>query len=351
MFKVNPSGPQALPARLLPLGRNAVIFMKKLVAVICGGYSGEAEVSEKSAEMVMKNIDRERYRPVLVTLEPLRWYARTEEGEAEIDKNDFSFETSGINYRPDLCLIMVHGTPGEDGKLQGYFDMIGMPYTTGSVMNTSLTFNKLFTSRMLRHLGFDAARGVVLHHISELDVAAIGTDLKYPLFVKPNEGGSSLGVSKVKTPEELPAATELAFSKGSTVLIEEFMGGREVTCGVICGAEGSEALAVTEISTKKEFFDFAAKYAYDQTEEITPAPIPEEDYALCREISLKIATAFECRGVVRIDFKYAPGRFRPIEINTVPGMTEYSIVPQQAAAVGIDKRELISRMIESAWAV
>lgn len=333
---------------LLPLDRNAVIFMKKLVAVICGGYSGEAEVAAKSAEMVMKNIDRERYRPVLVTLEPLRWYAHTEEGEAEIDKNDFSFETRGVNYRPDLCLIMVHGTPGEDGKLQGYFDMIGMPYTTGSVMNTSLTFNKLFTSRMLRHLGFDAARGMVFRHPSEVDMETVGKELKYPLFVKPNEGGSSLGVSKVKSPDELPAAAALAFSKGSSILIEEFLEGREVTCGVICGAEEFEALAVTEISTKKEFFDFAAKYAYDQTEEITPARIPEEDYALCREISKNIAAAFECRGVVRIDFKYTPGRFRPIEINTVPGMTEYSIVPQQAAASGIDKRELISRMIESA---
>jgi len=323
--------------------------MKKLVAIICGGYSGEAEVSIKSAAMVMKNIDRERYRPVIITIEPLRWYAHTEAGEAEVDRNDFSFDISGVNYRPDLCLVMVHGTPGEDGKLQGYFDMIGMPYTTGSVMNTSLTFNKLFTARMLRHLGFDAARGIVLHHISELDTDAIGAELKYPLFVKPNEGGSSLGVSKVKKPEELRAAAELAFSKGSAVLIEEFLSGREVTCGVICGPGTSEALAVTEISTKKEFFDFAAKYAYDQTEEITPAPIPEEDYALCREISARIATAFECRGVVRIDFKYEPGRFRPIEINTVPGMTEYSIVPQQAAAVGIDKKELITRMIESAW--
>ncbi len=320
--------------------------MGKRVAVICGGYSGESEVSLKSAAMVMEHIDRERYTPVLVSIEPMRWYAHTAEGHADIDRNDFSYDEGGHNYKPDKCLIMIHGTPGEDGKLQGYFDMIGMAYTTGSVLNTSLTFNKVYTTRLLRHLGFDAAKGVVIHKLAEANAQSLLDELGLPMFVKPNEGGSSLGVSKVKTLEEIPAALELAFSKGNDVIVEEFMGGREVTCGVLCTGGSYEALAITEISTKKEFFDFAAKYNYDQTEEITPADLPKEDYLKCQEISVRIARAFDCKGVVRIDYKYEPGRFRPIEINTVPGMTAFSIVPQQAAVVGIDKKELITRIIE-----
>lgn len=321
--------------------------MQKRVGIVCGGYSGEAEVSKKSAAMVMEHIDRERYLPVLITIDPMSWQAHTAIGPAEIDRNDFSYDEAGVNYRPDTCLIMIHGTPGEDGKLQGYFDMIGMHYSTGSVLNTSLTFNKLFTTRVLRYLGFDAARGVVLHHPDDLDASAVAAELGFPLFVKPNEGGSSLGVSKVKATEELQAAVDLAFSKGSAVLIEEFLSGREVTCGVLCSGKVYEPLAVTEISTKKEFFDYAAKYTYDQTEEITPADLPAADYKKCQELSANIARAFECRGVVRIDYKYSDGRFRPIEINTVPGMTQHSIVPQQAAAVGIDKKTLISRIIEA----
>ncbi len=320
--------------------------MSVRVAVVCGGYSGEAEVSMKSAAMVMEHIDRSRFVPVQVVIGPLRWYAFTANGESDIDKQDFSYEENGVNYRPDVCLVMIHGTPGEDGKLQGYFDVIGMPYTTGSVLNLSLTFNKLFTGRMLRQLGFDAARGVLLHHPQEVDVEALEHELGYPMFVKPNEGGSSLGVSKVKQANELPAALELAFSKGGSVIIEEFMGGREITCGVLCTGGVYQALAITEIVTQKEFFDFAAKYSYDQTEEITPAPLPEADYLLCQRVSERIARVFECRGVVRIDYKYEPGRIRPIEINTVPGMTQYSIVPQQAEAVGISKQALITRLVE-----
>jgi D-alanine-D-alanine ligase len=296
--------------------------------------------------MVMDHIDRARYIPVLVSIDAMRWVAFTANGEADIDRNDFSYEDAGMNYRPDICLIMIHGTPGEDGKLQGYFDMIGMRYTTGSVLNTSLTFNKLYTSQLLRHIGFDAARGVLLQHPDDLNIEALGTALHYPMFVKPNEGGSSLGVSKVKKADELTAAVALAFSKGSSVIVEEFMKGREVTCGVLCMGNAYKALAITEITTRKEFFDFAAKYQYDQTEEITPADLPEVDYLLCQEISERIARAFDCKGVVRIDFKYEPGRLRPIEINTVPGMTAQSLVPQQAAAVGIDKTALITKIIE-----
>jgi len=320
--------------------------MQKLVGVVCGGYSGEAEVSLKSAQMILDHIDKELYEPVRIVIEPGKWLVHTPSGAAEVDKNDFSFSYEGRIRRPDLCFIIVHGTPGEDGKLQGYFDMIDMPYTTGGVMNAAITFNKIFTTRLLRQMGFNAAGGVLLRDPSELDAKKVAKELKFPLFVKPNEGGSSLGVSKVKTMEEIPAAVDLAFSKGSAILIEEFLSGREVTCGVICENGKYTALAITEIKTNKEFFDYAAKYTYDQTEEITPADLPKKHYQKCQEISEKVAAAFHCRGVVRIDFKFDGKEFYIIEINTVPGMTEQSIVPQQAAAMGIGKKELITRIIE-----
>jgi D-alanine-D-alanine ligase len=319
--------------------------MKKLIGVVSGGYSGEAAVSMKSAAMVMSQMDRSKYLPVQIVIEKSRWYALTESGEAPVNMNDFTFVENGKVKRPDLCFIIIHGTPGEDGKLQGYFEMIGMPYTTGGVMNMALTFNKVFTTRLLRNMGFNAAGGVVITHPNSLNTDAVVKELGLPLFVKPNEGGSSIGASKVNEAPALPAAVAAAHAEGSAVLIESFITGREFTCGVLCIEGKFKALAITEISTKKEFFDFAAKYAYDQTEEITPAQLPESQYSECQRISERIAEAFNCRGVVRIDYKLMDDKFYVIEINTVPGMTEHSIVPQQAAALGISKPELINMLI------
>lgn len=322
--------------------------MKKKVGIVCGGYSGEAEVSLKSADMIIKNIDKERFDPTLIVISEEKWYAVTPFGESLIDKNDFSFTVENTRVRPDLCFIIIHGTPGEDGKLQGYFDMIGMPYTSGGVMNTSITFNKIFTTRILNKMGFNCASGILIDSVDELDEEAVERQLKMPLFVKPNEGGSSLGVTKVKSIGELRLAVELALSKGGSVLIEEFLAGREVTCGVIATPNGPKALHITEISTRKEFFDFAAKYEYDQTEEITPAQIPAHLYEKCQRISEQIYKLFNCKGVSRIDYKMNGEEFYVIEINTIPGMTAKSLVPQQAEAMGIDKTQLISMIIDTA---
>jgi len=321
--------------------------MKKKVGVVCGGFSGEAVVSMKSADMIMNHIDKERFDPTLIVISPDSWHAVTPFGECTIDKNDFSYTVDGKKIRPDLCFIIVHGTPGEDGKLQGYFDMIDMPYTSGGVMNTSITFNKIFTTRVLNRMGFNAAAGVIIESLDELDEQAIERELRMPLFVKPNEGGSSLGVSKVKTISELRSAVELALSKGSQALIEEFLPGREVTCGVLSTKEGPMALHITEISTQKEFFDYAAKYEYDQTVEITPAQIPPHLYEKCQRLSERIYKAFNCKGISRIDYKLDGEEFYVIEINTVPGMTDKSLVPQQAEAMGIDKTQLISMIIDA----
>lgn len=321
--------------------------MKKKVGVVCGGFSGEAIVSMKSAEMIMNHIDKERFDPTLIVISHESWHAVTPFGKCIIDKNDFSYIADNEKITPDLCFIIIHGTPGEDGKLQGYFDMIGMPYTSGGVMNTSITFNKIFTTRILNRMGFNAASGILIESIDELDEEAVERELKMPLFVKPNEGGSSLGVSKVKTISELKPAVELALTKESQALIEEFLPGREVTCGVISTENGPMALDITEISTKKEFFDYSAKYEYDQTVEITPAQIPPHLYEKCQRLSERIFKAFNCKGISRIDYKLDGEEFYVIEINTVPGMTDKSLVPQQAEAMGIDKTTLISMIIDA----
>jgi D-alanine-D-alanine ligase len=321
--------------------------MKKVIGVVCGGYSGESDVSMRSAAMVMNNIDREKYIPYQMVIETNRWYVKTDEGEHKIDANDFSFEVRGKRMRPDLCLIMIHGTPGEDGKLQGYLDMIGMPYSTGSVLNLALTFNKRFTNDLLLHRGFNTAKGILLYTPEDLDTEAIVRELKLPVFVKPNQGGSSLGISKVTAEEDLTQAVARAFAEKSAVLIEEYLEGREFTCGVVCGKTDCRPLAVTEIATEREFFDYHAKYTHDQTREITPAELPKDLYEKCRSLTAEIAKSLECRGVVRIDYKLVGEEFFVIEVNTVPGMTEHSIVPQQAAPHGIDKTKLIDLMIES----
>lgn len=321
--------------------------MKKKVGIICGGYSGEVVISMKSAAMIENNIDRERFDPRLIIISKDGWKARTAAGEVEIDKNDFSFEEDGVRFKPDLCFIIVHGTPGEDGKLQGYFDLIDMPYTSGDVLNTSVTFHKKFTTTLLDMKGFHVAKGMLLENPSELDAEKVESELTFPVFVKPNRGGSSLGISKVNEKSGLVAAVELAYSKNAAILIEEYLEGREFTCGTIQTPEGTIPLAVTEITTEKEFFDFAAKYDYDQTQEITPADLPADMYAKCQQTTLQIFDAFDCKGWIRVDYILRGNEFYAIEINTVPGMTEKSLVPQQAAEVGIDKTKLISMIIDA----
>ncbi len=322
--------------------------MKKLVGVVCGGYSGEAAISMKSAAMIMDHIDPDRYEAVRIVIDKQGWYAEVNDARNPIDKNDFSFVQSGVRRKPDVCFVTVHGTPGEDGKLQGYFDLIRMPYTTGGVLNTALTFNKLITSILLRQMGFRTAAGVVVHRPEHLDLELVERELRFPLFVKPNEGGSSLGVSKVDRLDELPEAVRLAYAEKSSVLIEEYLDGPEYTCGVLCKPGSYRALAVTEIEMQKAYFDYAGKYDYEGIREITPARLPSDLYEKCRETSARIAEALDCRGIVRADYKLIDGEFYVIEINTTPGMTEKSLVPQQAEEVGINKRELVTRIIEAA---
>jgi len=319
--------------------------MKK-IAVICGGYSGEAAVSMKSAAMVMNNIDRNQYEPTKVVITPDRWYAEWEGSEVDMDKNNFSVPTPSGAYGFDAAFIIVHGTPGEDGQLQGYLNMIGLPYTTGDVLNMAVTFNKKMTTRTLGQMGFRVAKSIVLNRDEPYSVSFLTANLGLPCFVKPNCGGSSIGTSRVNVSEEMHIALEKGFKEDEQVIIEEFIAGTEVTCGVIKYQGKVMALPITEIVSKKEFFDFEAKYQ-GASEEITPARLSEEITRSIQSQCEDIYKKLECRGMIRIDFLIRGEETFVVEVNTVPGFTEASIIPQQAGVIGISKTELITTVLNS----
>jgi len=329
-------------------GKEIVIFVKtnqmKNIAVVCGGYSGESVVSMRSAAMVMDNIDRTLFRPTQVVIERKRWYALVEGSEVEINRNDFSFEWKGEKQTFDKVFMIVHGTPGENGLLQGYFDTIDMPYTTGDVLNMALTFNKKATTRTLHSMGYRVARSLVVRKEEEVTAEAIVSKVGLPCFVKPNCGGSSIGTSRVNEDSEVLAAIEKARNEDEDIIVEEFISGREVTCGVIVMDGKPTALPITEIVSENEFFDFQAKYE-GKSKEVTPAPIDEKTYARVQELAARIYTELNCGGMIRVDFLLPEGEPCVIEVNTVPGFSAASIIPQQAAAIGMDKTTLITTVL------
>jgi D-alanine-D-alanine ligase len=318
----------------------------KNIAVVCGGYSGESVVSMRSANMVMNNIDRTEYNATKVVVTRERWYAETTEGEIDIDRNDFSYTSAGKKHLFDGVFMIIHGTPGEDGLMQGYFNMIGMPFTTGSVLTMALTFNKKQTTRTLGSMGYRVAKSLVLKRLEAYSASFVLQSVGLPCFVKPNCGGSSIGTSRVNIPEELHLALDKAFREDSQVIIEEFIEGTEVTSGVITYQGEVMALPITEIVSKKSFFDFEAKYQ-GASEEITPARIDTTVYKQIQATSADIYKRLDCRGMIRIDYLIRDNEPFVVEVNTVPGFSEASIIPQQAAVAGINKTELISAVLKS----
>lgn len=323
--------------------------VKKKIAVVCGGYSGESVVSMRSASMVMANIDLEKYAPTQVVIERHRWYALSEQGEELLlDKNDFSVIIGTDKVTFDGVFIIVHGAPGENGLLQGYFELIGLPYTTGDVLNMALTFNKKATTDALHQLGYQVANSVTKGRGDQIEVDEILQKVGLPCFVKPNNGGSSLGTSKVKEQSELVAAIQKALAVDAQAIIERFVSGTEVTCGVIQWQGELRALPLTEIVTSNEFFDFEAKYN-GESQEITPARLESSVFENVQKLAVGIYRDLNCRGMIRVDFIIQENEPFVIEVNTVPGFSEASIIPQQASAVGIDKKALITAVIESCF--
>jgi len=322
--------------------------MKKRIAVVCGGYSGESVVSMRSAQMIMNNIDRDLYEPTKIVITNENWYAETEQGNVPVNKGNFSVAVNGSESTFDGVFMIIHGTPGENGILQGYFELLGIPTTTGDTLNMALTFNKKMTTRVLGTYGFHVAKSLTLKRTDSYTTEQIIASVGLPCFVKPNCGGSSIGTSRVNAAEDLHKAIELALQVDSQIIIEEFIEGTEVTCGVIQWQGKIMALPITEIVSQKEFFDFEAKYQ-GQSEEITPARIDKEIYTRVQANSEAIYTALDCRGMIRVDYIIRGRDIFVIEVNTTPGFSEASIIPQQAGVQGISKTELISAVISSCF--
>jgi D-alanine-D-alanine ligase len=325
--------------------------MKPTIAFVTGGYSGESVISYKSAITIQNNLDHDRYTVYRIDITPEGWFHEKEGVKIPVDKNDFSLTVGGRKIVFDAVLIGIHGTPGEDGKLQGYFDLLNLPYTSCDAAVSALTFNKRFTVAVAAFGGINVARSVLLIKGRMESPDEVTSKLQFPVFVKPNNGGSSIGMSKVNSPsEELGVAIEKAFKEDDQVLIEEFIAGREFTVGVFRAKGEIIVLPLTEVKSKREFFDFEAKYTAGLNEETTPAQVDEAIAEKVRAAAGRIYTAFNCRGIIRIDFIYNEAKGEPfmLEINTVPGQSEASIVPQQLRVLGWTLKDFYSALIEEA---
>lgn len=323
------------------------MMKKPNIAVIAGGDSSEFVVSVKSGANVLAAIDTKKFIPWLVQMRGEEWNVL--EGEkkiAPVDKSDFSFMLDGQKIRFDFAWITIHGTPGEDGILQGYFDLLKIPYSTSNVHSSSLTFNKWFCSNYLKSFGVKMARSLKLNKGENFDSGEIVKKFGLPLFVKPNAGGSSFGITKVKSEIELFPAVIKAWEESSEALVEEFIAGHEFTCGLVKIGGKKIVFPVTEVIPKNEFFDFEAKYTPGATDEITPARLPEDLYEKCRQLSSEIYDLCQCAGIVRVDFILKEKEFWFLEVNTTPGMTSTSFIPQQINAMGLTLKEIISQVIE-----
>lgn len=328
--------------------------MKKNIALVTGGYSGEAVISYKSADTIIKNLDREKYNVFKIDITETDWLYESEDGnKTAVDKNNFTVRYNGSIIQFDAVLIALHGTPGEDGKLQGYFDMLGIPYTGCNAATSAITFNKSYTTGVAKKAGIQVANSVLLFKHKREAPENILAKLQLPLFVKPNNGGSSLGMSKVLQVDDLPSAIEKAFAVDSQVIIEEMVKGREFTIGVYQHNAEIITLPITEVraDASKEFFDFEAKYE-GKSVEITPAQVDENIAEKVRAAAKNVYALFNCRGVIRIDFIFNEEAGQPfmLEVNTIPGQSAASIVPQQVLASGGNLKDFYTMLVEECFA-
>jgi len=323
--------------------------MKKNIALLAGGYSGEYVISIQTAETIEKNLDSTLYHVYKIIIVRDEWYYLHGDNKIPVDKNDFSLIIDGDKITFDCVFIAIHGSPGEDGRIQGYLDMLQMPYTSCNSIVSALTFNKSYCNKVVKAFNVvNIANSVHLIKGEPYSMGAVLDVLKLPVFVKPNESGSSLGVSKVKAVEELLPAIEKAFREDNQVLIEEFIEGRELTIGVFKTNGYLQALPATEIVSKNEFFDYEAKYTPGVTNEITPANIDNNLKEQLESKAMYIYRHLNCRGVVRMDFilQRLTNRLFFLEVNTMPGQSENSIVPQQVRASGCTLLDFYGELVE-----
>lgn len=320
-------------------------MIKKNIAVVWGGYSSEKEVSERSAQGIYTFLDKSKYNVIKVCISHNAWEAEFDNSFYPIDKNNFSFTVNGQIIQFDFAYIIIHGTPGEDGPLQGYFDMIKIPYSSSGLLSSALTFNKFTCNNFLKSFGYKVADSILIKKNELYNPQQVIEQLKLPLFVKPNVGGSSLAITKVKELKYLNEAIDEAFSEADEVIVESFVDGTEVTCGCYKTQNGKTILPLTEVVTQNEFFDYEAKYE-GQVEEITPARISQDLTEHIQQLTSEIYDIVGAKGIIRADYIICNNEPFLLEVNTVPGMTETSFIPQQVEAANLVMTDVLTEIIE-----
>ncbi len=322
--------------------------MKRTIAIVAGGDSSELPVSLRSAQGIYSFMDKEKYNLYIVEMQGFRWEVQLPDGnKAPIDRNDFSFLLNGEKIKFDFAYITIHGTPGEDGKLQGYFDLLQIPYSSCNVLVSALTFNKFSCNQYLKGFGVKVSESVMLREGQSITDDAVVEKIGLPCFIKPNLGGSSFGVTKVKAKEQIQPAIKKAFDEAKEVIIEAFMQGTEITCGCYKTKNKEQVFPITEVVTTNEFFDYDAKYN-GQVDEITPARLSEELTKRVQTLTSAIYDILGCSGIIRIDYIITKGdKINLLEINTTPGMTATSFIPQQVKAAGLDIKDVMTDIIEN----
>ena len=319
----------------------------KNIAIIAGGNSSEYEVSMKSGKNIYDEVDETRYNKYLVVLKERDWHVEIGEEKFPVDKNDFSFTRNGEKILFDFAYITIHGVPGENGLLQGYLDMMGVPYGCCNVLASALTFDKHTCNTYLKSYGVNVADSVMLIRGMTYDVNEIINEVGLPCFVKPNAEGSSFGVTKVKEAAQLEDALKKAFALCREVLIETFIDGTELTCGVVKAGDMDIAMPIAEVIPKNEFFDFEAKYDPTKSDEIIPARISPELTNRIKTLSSMIYDILRCEGIIRVDYIVREDEIFMLEVNTTPGMTSNSFVPKMVRAMGGTLREVLTKIIDN----
>ncbi len=321
--------------------------MKRTIAIVAGGYTSEYHVSLRSAEGLYSFIDKDRYDLYIVVIHGPDWHVRLPDGTtAPIDRNDFSFTTDGRKHVFDFAYITIHGGPGENGQLQGYFDMLHIPYSCCGVLAAAVTYDKFVCNQYLKGFGIPVADSVLLRKGQPVDEEGIRAAVGLPCFVKPNLGGSSFGVTKVKENKQLLPAIEKAFAEAPEVVIESFLDGKEITCGCYKTKNKSVVLPITEVRTHDEFFDYDAKYN-GHVDEITPAEIADSLRDRVQAVTQAIYDILGAAGIIRVDYIITAGdKINLLEVNTTPGMTATSFIPQQVRAAGLDIKDVMTDIIE-----
>ncbi|CCX62331.1 d-alanyl-alanine synthetase A [Bacteroides sp. CAG:598] len=322
--------------------------MKRTIAIVAGGDTSEYEVSLRSAQGIYSFIDKEKYTLYIVGMHGLDWHVRLDDGRTlPVDRNDFSFQLDGQKVKFDFAYITIHGTPGEDGRLQGYFDMLRIPYSCCGVLAAALTYDKFACNQYLHAYGVRIAESFLLRQGQTITDDEVVEKIGLPCFIKPSLGGSSFGVTKVKTREQIQPAIAKAFDEAQEVVVEAFMDGTELTCGCYKTRDKSVVFPITEVVSHNEYFDYKAKYN-GESDEITPARISDELADRVKKLTSAIYDILGAQGIIRVDYIVTEGdKINLLEVNTTPGMTATSFIPQQVRAAGLDIKDVMTDIIEN----